>query len=94
MRFETSVQVFLLLFYDLNLVRIHYFAVMVTVMQFLQFFTDIKKYFLKKAFTIEKKVQITFLLLFYYFFMTKIPKFNPISRYYAKIGSISRFLTF
>ena len=83
MRFETSVQVFLLLFYDLNLVRIHYFAVMVTVTQFLQFFIDIKKYFLKKAFKIEKKVQITFLLLFYYFFMTKIPKFNPISRYSA-----------
>ena len=56
------------------MVRIHYFAVMVTVMQFSQFFfyeSLVEE--LRKAFTKEKKdikVTMTLLLLFYYFFMT------------------------
>ena len=46
-----------------NLARINYFAVMVTVMQFLQFFfykSQIK--YLTKVFTKEEKVLMTFLL--------------------------------
>ena len=56
------------------MVRIFYFVVMVTVMQFLQFFfyeSQVKE--LRKAFTKDKKnfkVLMTFLLLFYYFIMT------------------------
>ena len=54
------------------MVRIHYFFVMVTVMQFSQFFfyeSQLKE--LRKAFKKEKKnfkLLLTFLLLFYYFF--------------------------
>ena len=49
------------------MVRTLYFAVMVTVMQFF-FKSQVED--LRKAFTKEKKVQMTFLLLFYDFFMT------------------------
>ena len=55
------------------MVRIHYFAAMVTVMQFSQFFFMNLVEELRKAFTKEKnniKVLMTLLLLFYYFFMT------------------------
>ena len=53
--------------------RIHDFAVMVTVMQFLQFFflkSQVEE--LRKALTKEKKkaIELTLLLLFYYFFRT------------------------
>ena len=53
------------------MVRIHYFGVMVTVMQFSQFESQVEE--LRKAFTKHKKnskVLMTLLLLFYYFFMT------------------------
>ena len=54
------------------MVRIHYFVVMVTVMQFSKknYESQVKE--LRKAFTKEKKnfeVIMTFVLLFYYFFM-------------------------
>ena len=56
------------------MVRIHYFTVMVTLMQISQFFFyESKVEELRKAFTKEKKnikMLMTILLLFYYFFMT------------------------
>ena len=53
------------------MVKIHYFAVMVTVMQYSQFFCEVEE--LRNAFTKEKnnkKVLMTLLLLFYYFLLT------------------------